>query len=91
MYLKKYKVPNMISSALNKEVLDLLDYSPFFLAVSTFFLYLYLNYFKLDQISEKFAIGFIGIYIGLGLSLIHIFIPTDKINSKIFKFNSEMY
>lgn len=47
MFLKHYKIPNMISQELTKEMLDLLDYSPFLLACGNFVVYLYLWYFQI--------------------------------------------
>lgn len=74
----------MISGELIREVLDLLDYSPFLLGVSILFLYFYLKYFNIKNASEISTIGLIFIYVGVGLSVIHILIPTDKINQRIF-------
>lgn len=83
MYLRHYKVPNMISQDLTKSMLDLLDYSPFLLAAGNFLLFLYMWYFKIEQIPSRYTIP---IYIGLILTGVYIFLPTDKINEIVFKF-----
>lgn len=81
LFNKAYKVPNMTSSMLDNDVVELLEYFPLVIALGNYFLYLYFVYFQFDQVPLYYGVP---IYISIAVSGINIFLPMDNLNKCLF-------
>lgn len=81
LFVRSYKVPNMTSSILDNEMIELLEYFPLVLSLGNYFLYLYFVYFQFDQVPLYYGIP---IYISIVISVVNIFLPMDSLNVCLF-------
>lgn len=81
LFARSYKVPNMTSSILDNDMIELLEYFPLVLALGNYFLYLYFVYFQFDQVPVYYGVP---IYISILVSVINIFLPMDSLNECLF-------
>jgi hypothetical protein len=81
LFGRAYKIPNMTSSILDNDMIEMLEYYPLILALGNYFIYLYFVYFQFDQVPDYYGVP---IYISIVISGVNIFMPMDSLNECLF-------
>lgn len=82
LFGKSYSSPNMLSSMVNDSAVELMEYFILIISLGEYIVYLYFVSFKPELVPLNWGIP---IYVSIAISVIHLLLPMDGLNNKLFK------